>query len=45
MDEPLSTALKDGLGMNATLESLEFTPVHPIDDNSDLWGRHLGHRQ
>jgi hypothetical protein len=37
MDESLSTAIKDGLRMNATLESLELGPVKLTDDNSDLW--------
>jgi hypothetical protein len=41
MDESLSTAMKDGHGMNATLESLELSPVYLTDDNSDLWGNAL----
>jgi hypothetical protein len=39
MDEPLSTAMKDGLGMNASLESLELELVHLTDANSDVWHR------
>jgi hypothetical protein len=41
MDESLSTAIKNGLGMNETLESLEFHNVDLIDDNADLWCRAL----
>jgi hypothetical protein len=37
MDESLSTAMKDGLGMNKTLESLEFDFLSLCDDNADLW--------
>jgi hypothetical protein len=39
IDESLSTAIKDGLGMNETLESLELNSVHLTDDNSALWCR------
>jgi hypothetical protein len=39
MDESLCTAMKDGLGKNTTLESLELNGVHPTDDDSDLWCR------
>jgi hypothetical protein len=39
MDETLCTAMKDGLEMNETLESLELNSVHLIDDNSALWCR------
>jgi hypothetical protein len=37
MDESLCTAIKDGLGMNETLESLELNSVHLTDDNVALW--------
>jgi hypothetical protein len=37
MNESLCTALRDGLGMNTTLESLELNHVYLTDDNSDLW--------
>jgi hypothetical protein len=37
MDESLCTAMKDGLGMNATLETLELKHVRLTDGNSDLW--------
>jgi hypothetical protein len=39
MDESLCTAMKDGLGMNATLESLVLSRVPLLDDNADSWGR------
>jgi hypothetical protein len=39
MDESLSTAMKDGLGMNETLEFLELDRVHLADDPADLWCR------
>jgi hypothetical protein len=39
MDESLCTAMKDGLGMNTTLESLKLNEVHPTDENFDLWCR------
>jgi hypothetical protein len=35
--ESLCTAMKDGLGMNATLESLELREVRINDDNAALW--------
>jgi hypothetical protein len=41
MDEPLCTSMKDGLGMNTTLENLELNKVHLSDDNSDVWCRAL----
>jgi hypothetical protein len=41
MDESLSTAMKDGLGMNATLESLELNCVRLTEDKSYLWCRAL----
>jgi hypothetical protein len=41
MDESLCTAMKDGLGMNATLESLGLNRVRVTDDNSDFWCRAL----
>jgi hypothetical protein len=37
MDESLSTTMKDGLGMNTTLESLEVAFKSLCDDNADLW--------
>jgi hypothetical protein len=40
MGESLSTAMKDGLGMNKTLESLELT-VRLCDENSAMWCRAL----
>jgi hypothetical protein len=40
-DESLSTAMKDGLGMNETLESLELTRVLLGDDTTDLWCRNF----
>jgi hypothetical protein len=39
MDESLSTALRDGLGMNETLESLELNSVPLCADNDDLFRR------
>jgi hypothetical protein len=39
MDASLCTAMKDGLGMNATLESLVLTNVPLLDDNAYSWGR------
>jgi hypothetical protein len=39
MDESLCTALKDGLGTNETLESLEVNNFRLCDDNADLWSR------
>jgi hypothetical protein len=41
IDESLCIAMKDGLRMNTTLESLELTCVEVTDDNSDLWCRAL----
>jgi hypothetical protein len=41
IDESLCIAMKDGLRMNTTLESLELTCVEVTDDNSDLWRRAL----
>jgi hypothetical protein len=41
MDESLSAAMKDGLGMNVTLESLELNHVPLTNDNSYLWCRAL----
>jgi hypothetical protein len=41
MDEPLCTAMQNGLGMNETLESLELNDILLTDDNSDLWRRAL----
>jgi hypothetical protein len=41
IDESLCTAMKDGLGMNTTLESLELKRLHLTNDNSDLWCRAL----
>jgi hypothetical protein len=40
-NESLSTAMNHGLGMNATLESLEFNQFHLTDDNSTFWLRAL----
>jgi hypothetical protein len=38
MEESLCTALKDGLGMNETLESLELSYYAPLlDENRALW--------
>jgi hypothetical protein len=37
MDESLSTAIKDGFGMNETLESLELHCVYLTDDKAALW--------
>jgi hypothetical protein len=41
MDESLSTAIKDGLELNETLESLQFMDARLTDDNSDFWCRAL----
>jgi hypothetical protein len=41
MEESLCTAMMDGLGMNETLESLEFLKAVLRDDNADLWCRAL----
>jgi hypothetical protein len=40
MDESLSTAMKDGLGMNETLENLELSE-RLCDENSAMWCRAL----
>jgi hypothetical protein len=37
----MSIAMKDGLGMNTTLESLKFQEVRVSDNNVDLWCRAL----
>jgi hypothetical protein len=39
MEESLCAALKEGLGMNETLESMELTHIEICDDNADLWCR------
>jgi hypothetical protein len=39
VDESLCTAIKDGLGRNEALESLDLTNIFLRDDNSDLWCR------
>jgi hypothetical protein len=39
MDESLCTAMRNGLGMNATLERLELEHVPLCDDNAVLWCR------
>jgi hypothetical protein len=39
MNESLCTAMQNGLGMNATLESLELKRAPLYDDNADLWCR------
>jgi hypothetical protein len=36
MDESLCTAIKNGLGMNETLEKLELSGFHVTDDDSDF---------
>jgi hypothetical protein len=41
LDEALCTAMKDGLEMNTTLESLELIRVHLTDESCDLWCRAL----
>jgi hypothetical protein len=41
MSESLSTAMKDGLGMNKTLENLALNRIHMNDDNADLWWKAL----
>jgi hypothetical protein len=41
IDESLCTAIKNGLGMNETLETLELRRIPLCDDNSDLWCRAL----
>jgi hypothetical protein len=38
-DESLCTAIKDGLELNETLESLEVKYIPLCDDNADLWRR------
>jgi hypothetical protein len=37
MDEQLSTAIKDGLGMNTSLESLELSNAPLYADNATIW--------
>jgi hypothetical protein len=37
MDESLCTAMKYGLGINETLETLELSCVPLFDDNAALW--------
>jgi hypothetical protein len=39
IDESLCTAMKDGLGMNATLESLNLSSIIMTDDNAAMWCR------
>jgi hypothetical protein len=39
MEESLCTAMKDGLGMNETLESLELINAFVCVDDADLWCR------
>jgi hypothetical protein len=41
IDESLSTAMKDGLGMNETLEELAIYDAPMCDDSSALWYRAL----
>jgi hypothetical protein len=41
MDEPLCTAMQNGLELNETLESLELDNAHLLDDYADLWCRAL----
>jgi hypothetical protein len=41
MDESLCTAMKDGLGMNETLESLQLNRVPVLDESAALWCRAL----
>jgi hypothetical protein len=41
MEESLCTAIKDGLELNETLESLELTNVILCDDSATLWYRAL----
>jgi hypothetical protein len=41
IDESLCTAIKDGLGMNTTLESLTFKSVRLCSDSCALWCRAL----
>jgi hypothetical protein len=41
MNEPLSAAMKDGIGMNVTLEYLFLDNYHLHDENSALWCRAL----
>jgi hypothetical protein len=41
MNESLCTAMRNGLEMNETLESLELRYVPLCDDNADLWCRAL----
>jgi hypothetical protein len=39
MDESLCSAMQNGLGTNATLESLELSNIRLRDDKGDLWCR------
>jgi hypothetical protein len=39
INEALSTAMKDGLGTNVTLESLQLNDVHLSHDNAEFWCR------
>jgi hypothetical protein len=41
MDQSLSIAMKDGLELNETLETLELINIHLTDDNADFWCRAL----
>jgi hypothetical protein len=41
MNESLSAAMQDGLGMNETLESLELNRVPLCDDTADVWCKAL----
>jgi hypothetical protein len=41
IDESLCTAMKDGLGMNTTLEYLKLDCARLTDENSDMWSRAL----
>jgi hypothetical protein len=41
LDESLCTAMHNGIGMNETLESLEFDGVRVTDDNVAMWCRSL----
>jgi hypothetical protein len=41
VDESLCTAIKYGLGLNETLESLDLDDVPLLDANADLWYRAL----
>jgi hypothetical protein len=41
MDESMCTAMKDGLGMNETLETLQLFNIHLTEDNAAFWCRAL----